>query len=224
MSIYMTETEQLEVIKSWWKRYNNIITVTLSIVLLMISGYKYWNWHQEKINQQASTTYENLMLAFSNQDNKGVRGYANQLIKDYGDTVYSDAARLTLAKILVSHEKYSKAKEVLDYVATHSTMITLQQVAKIRLARLLAAEQAYDKAIDELSQVDSNSYLPVVNELKGDIYVAMGKYQQAALSYRKALTEAKTHGIGNPLLEMKSNELAAMTQSMNTENKKAATT
>ncbi len=216
----MTETEQLEAIKKWWKRYNNIITVSLSIVLLLIAGFKYWNWHQEKINQQASTTYESLMLAFSNQDNKGVRGYAHQLLKDYGDTVYADAARLTLAKLFVLHEKYPKAKEELAYVAHHSKMVTLQQIAKIRLARLLAAEKSFDKALDELSNVESNAYMPVVNELRGDIYAATGQYQQAVLSYKEAITEAQTHGMANLLLEMKTNELAAKTQSMNRADKK----
>lgn len=214
MSVYMTEAEQLEAIKKWWKRHNNIITIVLSVILLAISGYKYWNWHQEKVNQQASNAYEHMMLSFSNQDNKGVRAYANQLLSDYGDTVYSDAARLTLAKLYVLREKYPRAQQELEYVAAHSKMPVLQQVAQIRLARLLTAEKSYDKALDELAKVADTTYMPVVNELRGDIYAAKGQYQEAVLSYRKAITEAQKHGMGNLFLEMKTNELAAMTQSM----------
>lgn len=214
MSVYMTEAEQLEAIKKWWKRHNNIITIVLSVILLAISGYKYWNWHQEKVNQQASNAYEHMMLSFSNQDNKGVRAYANQLLSDYGDTVYSDAARLTLAKLYVLREKYPRAQQELEYVATHSKMPVLQQIAQIRLARLLTAEKSYDKALDELAKVAGTTYMPVVNELRGDIYAAKGQYQEAVLSYRKAITEAQKHGMGNLFLEMKTNELAAMTQSM----------
>jgi predicted negative regulator of RcsB-dependent stress response len=214
MSVYMTEAEQLEAIKNWWKRYSNVITITLSIVLLAISAYKYWNWHQDKVNQQASTTYEQLMLAFSNQDAKGVRGYANELLNDYGQTVYADAARLTLAKLYVSREKFAKAEEELAYVAKYSKMDALQQIAKIRLARMFAAEKAYNKALDELGKVNSSVYMPVVNELKGDIYAATGQYQQAVISYKKAISEVQTNGMGNLFLEMKSNELAAMVQAV----------
>ena len=223
MSVYMTEAEQLEAIKKWWKRYNNIIIVMLSLVLLAISGFKYWNWHQEKINQQASNAYEQMMVAFSNQDNRAVRGYASQLLNDYDQTIYADTARLTLAKLYVSHEKYAKAQEELEYVATHSKMNALQQIAKIRLARLLAAGKSYDKALDELSKVDSTVYMPVVNELRGDIYAATGQYQQAVVAYRKAITEVQTNGMGNLFLEMKTNELASMTQSMKTDNSKSQT-
>ncbi len=223
MSVYMTETEQLEAIKKWWKRYNNVITIVLSVLLLAISGYKYWNWHQEKISQQASNSYEHLMLAFSNQDNRGIRAYANQLLHDYDQTVYADAARLTLAKLYVLREKYPKAQKELEYVATHSKVVVLQQIAKIRLARLLASAKAYDKALAELSEVDGTVYMPVVNELRGDIYAATGQYQQAVVSYRKAISEVQTNGMGNLFLEMKTNELAAMTQSMKIDEGKSQT-
>ncbi|WED44378.1 YfgM family protein [Legionella cardiaca] len=218
MSVYMTEEEQLEAIKKWWQRYSTPITVVLSVLLLVVAGYKYWTWHQYKVSMQASNAYEHLMVAFSNQDNKSVRSYANQLINDYGDTVYADAARLTLAKLYVGYDKYEKAKENLDYVANNSKMLALKQVAKIRIARLLAAEKDYDKALAQLTKVDDAAYMPVVNELKGDIYAATGKYQQAINFYKEAITEVRTNGMGNLFLEMKTNELAALTQSMKRED------
>jgi predicted negative regulator of RcsB-dependent stress response len=126
MSVYMTEAEQLAAIKKWWQRYSNIITVVLSLVLLAASGYKYWTWHQEKVTQQASGAYEHLMLALSNQDNKGIRAYANQLLNDYGQTVYADAAHMMLAKLYAGRGKYAQALKELDYVATHSKMAPVE--------------------------------------------------------------------------------------------------
>ena len=113
MSVYMTEEEQLEVIKKWWKRYGNIVTVLLSVILLCIAGYRYMHWHQNKLTQQASVIYENMMVALSNQNTKSVRAYANELIKDYGNSVYADAAHLTLAKVYVSKNKLDQAKDEL---------------------------------------------------------------------------------------------------------------
>ena len=217
MSVYMTEAEQLDAIKKWWKRYSNIITIVLSLVLLAASGYKYWNWHQEKVNQQASNAYEQLMLAFSNQDKKGVRSYANQLLNDYGQTIYADAARMTLAKLYAMHDKYTEAFNELNYVAAHYKMVAIHQVAKIRIARLFLAEKAYDKALAQLAQVDYTAYMPVVSELRGDIYVATGRYPLAVVEYKKAIGEVQMQGMGNLFLEMKTNELAAMTQSKKTD-------
>lgn len=220
MSVYMTEEEQLEVIKKWWKRYGTMITIIISIVLLIIAGYRYMNWHDDKIKQQASIAYENMMIAFSNQNIKSVRSYANELINDYKHTVYADVAHMTLAKIYVGKNKLGKARDELHAVVSESKMNPLRQIAKIRIARLLAAEKAYTNALNELSVVEDNAYLPVINELKGDIYSAKGQYQDAIKSYRLAIDEVRTNGMGNLFLEMKTNELAIKTQSMITDDKK----
>lgn len=215
----MTEEEQIEAIKKWWQRYSTLITVILSLALLSVSGYKYWQWHQEKMVTQASNAFEHLMVAFSNHDNKSVKAYANQLINDYSSSVYAHAARLTLAKQYVERDKLDKAKAMLEFVAENSPMKALKQVARIRIVRLLVAEKNYEKAISELNTIEDASYIPIVNELKGDIFAATGKYQEAMNAYKEAITAVRTQGIGNLYLEMKTNELAALTtQSENLSN------
>lgn len=214
MSVYMTEEEQLEVIKKWWQRYSNPILIGVSLILLGISGYRYWMWHEQKIVDQASNTYEHLMAAFSNQDNKAVRAYSNELIHTYGKTVYSDAAKLTLAKVWVNKEQYDKAREMLADVGAHARHPVLKQIAKIRLSRVLIAQKKYNEALAEIGVVEDVAYLPVINEIKGDIFAATAKYQQAILSYKKAIDESKNHGIGNLFLEMKTSEMATLAKTV----------
>lgn len=209
---YRTEEEQLESIRNWWKRHSSALMLVFSLVLLGFSGYKYWNWHQEKILSEASNAYEQMMIAFSNQNNKAVKAYAHQIINNYSQTVYADVARMTLAKLFVEKNKYSQAKKALTEVAYNSKMAALKQVAKIRIARLLLVEKGYEGALQELAVLDDKAYMPLINELKGDIYAATGHFQQAILSYKEAISEVGTHGMGNLFLEMKTNELAAMTK------------
>ena len=220
MSVYMTEDEQLEVMKKWWRRYGNLVTIILSLALLCVAGYRYMNWHQQKLTQQASIAYEQMMIAFSNQNTKSVKSYANELIKAHRHTVYSDVAHMTLAKIYVSKSQLDKARAELRLVAGESKMNALRQIAQIRIARILAAEKSYSNALSELNTVYDETYLPVINELKGDIYGATGQYQEAITAYRLAIDEVKTNGMGNLFLEMKTNELAIKTQSMSPDDKK----
>lgn len=220
MSVYMTEEEQIQAIKKWWMRYSTPILVLLSVVMLCVAGYRYWNWHHEKTLTQASTVYEHLMVAFSNHDNKEIKSYANQLIKNYGQTVYADVARMTLVKIYVGKDQNDKAKNLLEDVVANSKVPAFRQIAKIRIARLLIAKKNFDQALTQLAVIDDDAYMTIVNELKGDIFVEKGEYQQAIKLYKKAISEAKTHGIGNLFLEMKTNELAALTQSKNVQSEK----
>lgn len=220
MSVYMTEEEQLESIKKWWKQYGNLITVLFSLILLAIVGYRYFNWHHDKLTQQASVAYEQMMVALSNQNTKAVKSYANLLINDHSNSVYADAAHMTLAKIYISKNKLDKATEELQTVATNSKMLALKQIAKIRMARIFAAEKSYTNALKELSSVEDKTYIPIINELKGDIYGATGQYQEAMNSYKHALDEVKTNGMSNLFLEMKTNELASKSHTMIPEDKK----
>lgn len=209
MSVYMTEDEQLEAIKKWWKTYSNVIILILSLVLLTMTGFKYWYWHENKVTIQASSAYEHLMFSFANHDNKSVRAYAKQLTQHYNQTVYADAARMILAKLFVTHAQYAKAREVLSEVASHSKILALRQVATLRIARLFAEENAYDKALEQLKPIENTIYKPVVNELKGDIYARSGKQQEAIIAYKKAVRQVP-NGMGNLFLEMKANELGAV--------------
>ncbi len=215
MSVYMTEEEQLQAIKKWWLRYNTPIMVLLSLIMLSVAGVRYWNWHQQKLLTQASTVYDRLMVSFSEHKNKEIRSYANQLIQNYSQTVYADVARMTLAKIYVDKSQDDKAKDLLASVVVASKVPSFRQIAKIRIARLLVAKKEFENALQQLSVVDDKAYMTIINELKGDIFVEKGEYQQAMSSYKKAIDEAKNNGIGNMFLEMKSNELAALTQSKN---------
>ena len=213
MSIYMTEAEQLEVIKNKWLKIQRPVTVVLAVVLVCFSVYRYWTYHVAQVNQHASQVYEQMMLASSNQDNKALRSYANTLTNDYGGTVYADGARLTLAKYFVAHQQYAKARTVLDAVASHGKMPAMRQIAMFRVARILFAEKAYQDALDHLKNITQASYMPLVNELKGDVHAAMGQYKEAMSLYKKAANEGQQRGIGNPFLEMKTNDLALREQS-----------
>lgn len=210
MSVYMTEAEQLEIIKKWWLRHQNLITVCLALVVCVVAGYRYWNWHVEKTMLQASTAYQNMMAASSTHDDKGMQSYANQLIHDNDKTVYATAAHLLLAKIFVNQKEYQKAELELAHVAQHAKVLPLQQLAKIRLARLQLSQKQYDKALAELATIKDSPYTVVVNELKGDIYSAKGDYLKADASYQSAMNDLASEGGVNLLLEMKHNEVKAM--------------
>ena len=131
---------------------------------------------------------------------------------------------MTLAKIYISKDKLDQAQSELQVVASKSNMPALKQIAKIRIARILAAGKSYTNALSELSSVEDNAYLPVINELKGDIYGATGQFQDAIAAYRLAIAEVKNNGMGNVFLEMKTNELAIKSQSVVSDTKKVQTT
>lgn len=213
MSVYRTEEEQIEAIKKWWNKYSNIITVCLLALLVSTAGYRYWDWHNKKVLAQASTAYENLIIAYANHQDDSVKSYSTELFQNYQSTVYAQVAHLVMAKVYLNEEKPELAEQELSLAAQSQALPALQQVAKIRLSRMYASKKNYDKAMAELSSIKETTYQALIEELKGDIYASQGKIDEANSAYQQASEEVRMNGLGNQFLEMKINELASFTQS-----------
>lgn len=129
--------------------------------------------------------------------------------------MYADAAHLLLAKLSVLKNKNAEALAQLDAVS--SKMPAFKQIALLRKARLLLEEKSYDKALSTLSSVTDSAYIPLMQEIKGDIYSATGKNQLATAAYQEAISGIQQQGLAHAFLEMKSNDLAALTESKATD-------
>lgn len=215
-TVYMTEVEQIELIKKWWKRYHRVIVTSLSVILLLVSAGRYWQWHQQKHTEDASNAYEHLMVAFSGQDSEAVQAYAQQLVTHYSKTVYADTARLIQAKLFLTSGDYAQAKQALESVADHSNFIVLADVARLRLARILLHEKAYDSALKQLKLVKGTNYASLRTELRGDIYYAQNKLQKARREYQAAKSDIEKSGVSSVFLEMKQHNLHASSSPVHT--------
>jgi len=136
------------------------------------------------------------------------QAYAHDLIEKYAGTVYSDGAHLWLAKQQVVAHDYEGAALRLAQVRRTSHVASIQQLATFRMAQLLSAEQQYPKALSLLDGMQD--YLPMVNELRGDIFFAMQQYTQAQAVYQTAIDANTELGIDNSFLRMKQNETAGL--------------
>ncbi len=207
MTVYMSEEEQVEMLKSWWKKYGNIITILISIVLLSIAGVRYWNWHKNSISQQASSIYERMIVSYADKDYKQLQSNSQRLIDDFKSTVYADVANLTMAKVAVSRDKYKNAKKSLAAVIANSKSQVIVNIARIRMARILLSEKNYKDAQAEISKVSDKSLQAIVNEIEGDIALAQNNKDDAIKYYKAAIVEVEKTGGSNLFLEMKANAL-----------------
>lgn len=207
MTVYMSEDEQVEMLKSWWKKYGNLITIMISLILLAVAGVRYWNWHKTSIELQASSIYERMMVAYANNDYKQVKSNSQRLIDDFQSTIYADVANLTLAKVAVTHEKYKTGKKSLQRVINNSKSPIMVNIARIRMTRLLLNEKKYEEAKSEINKVTDISLRSIVREIEGDIAFAQNRREDAIEHYKEAMLEVAKIGGGNVFLEMKSNSL-----------------
>ncbi len=210
MSVYMTEEEQVEQIKKWWKQYGSNVLTAILIVALAFSGWRWWQQRQLKIATHASVVYQGLLNSASAQDNTGVLASANTLLTQYAGTPYAALASLSLAKAAVEKKQYPVALKHLQWVIDKAAASSLKQIARIRSARILLAQKKPQQALAVLKTINDSSYQPVIDEVRGDSYLAQGNEQQAKQAYQLAWQAAQKAKASRPLLKMKLNNLSVV--------------
>lgn len=218
MSVYLSEEEQIEQIKSWWKRYGNLLLIGLLLIAVIISGWRWWQQRHRNYLQQASSAYEQLLIDVANENAEDITIRADNLITSYADTIYAHMATLLLAQQAAYSGDLTDAIRHLQRAIAQTNNKSLQQIARVRAARILLANDQTESALAMVQPLNDAVFLPLVEQIKGDIYADQQEYSKARQAYRTALDASLETGIASRLLQMKLNNLPVSEQDSIIEN------
>nr|WP_286198118.1 tetratricopeptide repeat protein [Salinisphaera sp. G21_0] len=216
-------------LKNLWKDYGQPVVLGVAMTLAAVSGYQYWQKTQQQEIAEASSLYQNLLDTISNgssleqqapfsaplteEQKATVSHVVSSLQKDHGSSQYAAFATLFLAQQQVQDNQLSAARASLEWVLAQKPAAEIQTMASVRLARVLISESSGNgqQALDILTRLNAGkSYEATVESAKGDAYLAVGDRKQAEMAYRKAVDAARENGLNRPLLQLKLDDLAAM--------------
>jgi len=207
MAEYETEEQQVEAIKNWWKENGLAVIGGAVLGISALVGWRAWGWHQEKQATEASDLFVIMQDAVNKNDAASIEANANTLRSDYASTPYASLAVLHLAKVQNDKDDSANAEESLRWVLNNSKQAEVKDIARIRLARLLLIGEKVDEAQALLTSGTSEAYSSLVNEVRGDIYVAKGEIEQAKQAYDQAIQSSS--GSSVEYLELKRSDLGS---------------
>jgi predicted negative regulator of RcsB-dependent stress response len=200
MAVYdHEEQEQLDEIKAWWKQHGNTVVNIALVIALALAAVSGWKWWQAKQSGEAAALYGRLQAAAEKRDVKVVRDTAVELADKYSGTTYAAMGALMSARVQLDGDDAKNAKAQLAWAAEKSSDPALRDLARLRLAALLLDDKSYDDALKQLSAEPEPGFAARFAELKGDVYAAQGKKEDARTAYQAALTKleaGKTSGGG----------------------------
>lgn len=203
----LEEQEQLDEIKHFWKRFGNLITWALIVVLGTFAawnGYQYWQRSQAA---QASVMYDEVERAVMAGDTAKIERSLADMKDRFGSTLYAQQAGLLGAKALYDKGNPDAARAALTGVATHASDEGYKAIAKLRLAGLLLEKKSYDEALQQLSGTFPKDFTALADDRRGDIFSAQGKKSEAKVEYRKAFKGLNERVEYRRLVEVKLNAL-----------------
>ncbi len=200
-----TEEENTEFLSSLWDKYKYLFLLSLVLFGAGIVGWEKWSQNRLSNLQDSADMYESFIDSINNDD-LDQKALADQIIKEYPNTLYADLVTFHLAKISVEEEDLIQAEEYLRWVLKRhesrwgSDFDPIETTARLRLARVLIANNNSNKALEIIK--DSKNMNSSLHEVKGDAEQKLGLYAEAKLSYLKALESNQNQSV-EAILKMK---------------------
>ncbi len=203
----LTEEQQIEQLKRFWKEYGLSIVIGIVLALVIGFGWRYYRQYKIQQSQEASVIYQKVMISAMNGQTKIAEQSANILLKHYSRTPYAALTALYLAKRAVQQNKLDFAVTQLNWAIKHAYSEEFSQIARIRLARVYIAQNKAQIALSTLSHIDDQSFKGLIFDTMGDAYQQLGKTYKAKIAYLSALKNLSDSSVTRPLLQMKLNNL-----------------
>ena len=190
MNGMLSDDEQVERLKAWWKANGNSIIAGVVIGLGGFFAWQWWGSYQDKLAGEGAEAYETFaQVAFANDVKKTDDALA-QLQSEYGGTSYYQFAAMELARQQVNAGSLQAAEKTLGSLLKQSDDSALKPLLETRLARLLVAQQRLDEAGKLLDSINSDAYAAETAAIRGEIAYQRGDMAGA----RAALEEAQQQG------------------------------
>jgi predicted negative regulator of RcsB-dependent stress response len=219
VALNAAEEETIESLKTWWNENGKQLLI---LVVVAFAGYSGWTlWQNSRTGEAAAASdlYEEVLsLSLTEQgqpiadaDSERIVAIARQLKAEHSGSAYAMFASLFEAQQAVVVNDLDAAESALRWILDNQqsglfgrTDEGLILTANLRLGRVLLAKGEAEAALSLVNATDPKQFEAGYAELRGDIYVAMGRLVDA----RDAYIVAQQAGSTSDGLRMKLDNLS----------------
>ena len=188
----MTEDEQLDGLKSFFKKYGSAMLSGILIALIAFFGWEYWQKKTLAENQVRTAKIQKLtddakVVATNPAAYSALVTSADKLVKEDPDSIHAIESQFIMSRVAYDKGDYATAERELKKVENSKLKDAgILQIVKLRLANTQLAQKKYDEALKTLAGVTEPAFKATAEEEKGDIYVAKNDIENAKKSYQAA--------------------------------------
>jgi predicted negative regulator of RcsB-dependent stress response len=207
----LTDQQQAEVVKKWLRDNGLWLAVGIVLGVAGLFGWFQWQDYQLRRAEQASVLFDELRAAAAKPAVEDAELAMQKLSSEFAGSGYTDQARLIMARLYLDRNDTDKAADYLRQVATGAGNEEIRLLATLRYARLLVAKDAPEDALKVLAISVPAGWGPAFHAVRGDVYYALGKRNEARSEYEQALKVAETPGLDRAFIQAKLDDLGGPT-------------
>jgi len=186
------EKKVINKIGAFLLRYWKIITASILIIIILISGYYIFSYIRKAKVEKASVSYANFMEKLQTIDNEGVKkddvlksleSEVETIVEEHKGTVFPQIALLNLANALYEDGQYDRAKQYFERCDSMSKDNLIKLSSQWGIADTLYSMGRYEEAGKYYTQIKDkfmgDPLLPGVLIKGANCYIKMNKYDEA---------------------------------------------
>ncbi len=182
---YETDEQRAEVLVDWLKRNAGYLLFLVVLVIGSIAGVEFYKRHQVSELNATFDSYESFLSQYGDAPIDAATG--EQLVAE-NEGVYQAFSAMLLAKEAHGAGDYKSAETLLNSAMATADDEGLKALLQYRLAIVQFDQGKNEVALESLKQIQAVEFLGLRKVLEGDIYLSMGREQDAKISYEEALT------------------------------------
>lgn len=187
-AVVAADDEQLDKLREFWAQYGKPLLLGLAVGLALLAGWFGWQTWQERQQTDAALAFHQIeQLSAAHQPQQAIEA-ARKLAADHSGTVYAALALLVGAHESMGQNDPAKAAIYLQKLIEQTKEPAIVALARLRLARVEWAQNKPDAALATLKTKPPASFVPLYEELAGDIEASQKHWSAARSAYERALT------------------------------------
>jgi len=204
---FLSEKEQLEQIRDWWKEYGWYLIGGAVLGGALLFGWTRYQSYQQQRVEIASALYDELFAAVADRADVRATELLAEIRAEYASSPYADQAALLMASLRLDQQQPEAAVDELRFVLEDTDDAELALVVRQRLARLLLHMERYDEVLTLLEDLEPSRFSGRFSELRGDVYLAQGEVDRARTAYMEAYNAEFIEVLDRNVLQMKIDDL-----------------
>jgi len=183
--VVAADDEQLDRLREFWAQYGKALMLGLAVGATLLASWFGWQTWQARQQTDAALAFHQIeQLSAAHQPQQAIEA-ARKLAADHSGTVYAALALLVGAHESMGQNDPTKAAIYLQKIIDQTKEPALVAVARLRLARVEWAQNKPDAAL--ATQTPPASFVPLYDELTGDIEASQKHWAAARSAYEQAL-------------------------------------
>jgi predicted negative regulator of RcsB-dependent stress response len=199
---YLSDKEQVERLRQWWRENGWFLIGGAALGLLALYGYNQYFEFQDRRSAAAAAAYTAIQQETEAGDAAAAAAQFAEMRSEFPDHAYTHQAALLLASEEVVTAP-DAAADKLRFTMEQSADPELAMVARLRLARVLAYREQYDEALALLEVPEPGQFAGRIAEIRGDIHAARGQTEAARTAYLEAMIATGAELLDRSFLQMK---------------------